>query len=121
MNILFMLTSNVFDFGLTVTIVGFTIVMSALALLSIIFTQMPAIINFKFKRKTSKSADGKISSVKDTTIEGNVTAAISLAMHLYFDDLHDEESNIVTIRQIRKSYSPWSSKIYSVTQNWPKY
>ncbi len=121
MNILFILTSSVFDFGLTVSIVGFTIVMSALALLSIIFTQMPAIINFKFKRKTSSLDEEKTDTKKDSTIEGNVTAAVSLAMHLYFNDLHDEESNIVTIRQIRKSYSPWSSKIYSVTQNWPKY
>ncbi|MCF6358769.1 MAG: hypothetical protein L3J54_13285, partial [Draconibacterium sp.] len=65
-----------------------------------------------------------ISQEEDTSddhyiVEGNVTAAISLAIHLYFSELHDEESNIVTIKKVRKAYSPWSSKIYSVNQNWP--
>lgn len=64
-------------------------------------------------RQDEKSED-------DYIIEGNVTAAISLALHLYFSELHDEESNIVTIKKVRKAYSPWSSKIYSVNQNWPK-
>ena len=30
--------------------------------------------------------------------------------------MHDEESGVVTIKQVKKSYSPWSSKIYGVNQ-----
>ncbi len=52
-------------------------------------------------------------------IEGNVTAAIGLALHMYFNEMHDEESGVVTIKRVQKAYSPWSSKIYEVNQNWP--
>jgi glutaconyl-CoA/methylmalonyl-CoA decarboxylase subunit delta len=120
MNILFMLLVNPFDFGFTVAIVGFGIVLSALTLLFLVFSRLPKIINMKFKKKTGKEEKSISSGEKDQHIEGNVTAAISLALHLYFNEMHDEESNIVTIKQVRKAYSPWSSKIYSVTQNWPR-
>lgn len=119
MKILFMLAVNVFDFGITVSIVGFGIVIVSLTLLSVVFSRLPKIINMKLKKKPAGKAKTD-SAESDEHIEGNVTAAISFAMHLYFDEMHDEESNIVTIKQVRKAYSPWSSKIYSVTQNWPR-
>ena len=71
----------------------------------------------KLKKKKQK---GEPETTEDDYIEGNVTAAISLALHMYFNELHDEESNIVTIKKVKKSYSPWSSKIYSVQNNWPR-
>ena len=37
-------------------------------------------------------------------------AAIAMAMHLYFD-AHDEEPHVITIQEVEKRYSPWSSKI----------
>ena len=40
-------------------------------------------------------------------------AAIAMAMHLYFD-AHDEEPHVITIQEVEKRYSPWSSKIYSM-------
>lgn len=120
MNILFMLLVNPFDFGFTVALVGFGIVLSALTLLSVVFSKLPNLINLKFDRKKRKQKTTPETAKKDLHMEGNVTAAISLALHLYFDEMHDEESNIVTIKQVRKAYSPWSSKIYSVTQNWPR-
>lgn len=123
MEALFILLANSIEFGVTVTIVGFSIVFFALTILVIVFTRLPKIINRmmnrdKSKRKTDSKQEEQ--SDDDYIIEGNVTAAISLAIHLYFNELHDEESNIVTIKKVRKAYSPWSSKIYSVNQNWPK-
>ena len=46
---------------------------------------------------------------------GEVIAAISaaLAEHL---DAHDRESTILTINKVRRAYSPWSSKIYSLRE-----
>lgn len=120
MNLLFSLLINPFDFGITVAIVGFGIVVLSLTLLFIVFSRLPKIINMKFKKKNGAKKSDISKSEADLPVEGNVTAAISLALHLYFNELHDEESNIVTIKQVRKAYSPWSSKIYSVTQNWPK-
>ncbi len=37
-----------------------------------------------------------------------------MALHLYLDEIHDEESGVITIKQISRAYSPWSSKIYAV-------
>ena len=120
MNLLFSLLVNSVDFGFTVAIVGFGIVLVSLTLLFFIFSRIPKLINLKFKKKRKTEQTDRSKGKDDEHIEGNVTAAISLALHLYFNELHDDESNIVTIKQVRKAYSPWSSKIYSVTQNWPK-
>lgn len=119
MNTLFILLTGASDFALTVVIVGFGIVLMSLTLLAVIFSRMPKILNMKFKRKKVKE-ETRQQEETESEMEGNVTAAISLALHLYFNELHDEESNILTIKQVRKAYSPWSSKIYSVTQNWPR-
>ena len=120
---LFILLSNSIEFGLTVSIVGFFIVFFSLTGLVIVFTRLPKLINMKFnKTKLRRNRHKEVKKVTedDFIVEGNVTAAIGLALHLYFSELHDEESNIVTIKKVRKAYSPWSSKIYSVNQNWPK-
>lgn len=121
MDLLFLLLANSVDFGFTVAIVGFGIVVFSLTVLFIVFSRLPRLVNMKFRKKSSaKKLKDKAEKEDDFAVEGNVTAAISLGLHLYFSELHDEESNIVTIKQVRKRYSPWSSKIYSVTQNWPK-
>lgn len=117
MNSLAILLASLTDVGFTVALVGFSIVLFSLTILVIIFLRLPKLINIKLKKQARKHE----SHCEDEVchIEGNVTAAISTALHLYFNELHDEESNIVTIKKVRKAYSPWSSKIYSVTNNWP--
>ena len=123
MNTLLILLSGSVTFGLTVALVGFSIVLFSLTLLVIVFTRLPKLINIilkKWRKKSKNLSHDDDNSDDDYIVEGNVTAAISLAMHLYFNELHDEESNIVTIKKVRKAYSPWSSKIYSVNQNWPQ-
>ena len=122
MNPLFILLASSVDFGLTVAVVGFSIVLFSLTLLVFVFTRLPKIVNINLKKwKRKNKQDIQEETVEDDYIvEGNVTAAISLALHMYFDELHDEESNIVTIKKVKKAYSPWSSKIYSVNENWPR-
>ena len=120
--LIILFTSSV-QFGYTVAIVGFGIVFTALTCLVIVFNNAPKLINMKFnkaklKRKRNKGNE-EVTQDEDY-VEGNVTAAISLALHMYFNELHDEESNIVTIKKVKKTYSPWSSKIYSVQNNWPR-
>ncbi len=43
-------------------------------------------------------------------------AAITTALKLYKSDLHDRESEVLTILSIKRAYSPWSSKIHGLTQ-----
>ena len=122
MNVLLILLASTTDFGFTVALVGFSIVVFSLTLLVIVFTRLPKLVNMNLNRcrKKRKQIPQNITSNDDYIVEGNVTAAISLAIHLYFSELHDNESNIVTIKKVKKAYSPWNSKIYSVNQNWPK-
>jgi len=47
-------------------------------------------------------------------IAANEIAAISMALHLFMNDIHDEESNVITIKRIERRYSPWNSKIYGL-------
>lgn len=49
----------------------------------------------------------------DTHPTPHEQAAIAMAMHLYFN-AHDEEPHIITIEEVERRYSPWSSKIYSM-------
>lgn len=43
-------------------------------------------------------------------------AAIVTALQLYRSDLHDRESDVITIQSIKRVYSPWNSKIHGLTQ-----
>jgi len=42
------------------------------------------------------------------------SAAIAMALHLYYNEVHDEESSVITIKTVERRYSPWSSKIYGL-------
>ena len=120
MNNLFIVLNADVDFGLMITLVGFILVTFTLALLFILFAQMPKILAFFSKRKKPATDSEKQVIEIEHGIEGNVTAAIGFALHMYLNDQHDEESNVVTIKQVRRAYSPWSSKIYSVRHAWPR-
>ncbi|MCU7495740.1 MAG: hypothetical protein HF314_06430 [Ignavibacteria bacterium] len=48
--------------------------------------------------------------------EGEVYAAIGLALHLYLQDIHDYEKMVLTMQKVMRPYSPWSSKIYGLRQ-----
>ena len=48
------------------------------------------------------------------------SAAIATALHLYFNEVHDEESLVVTIKTVERRYSPWNSKIYGLNNNFTR-
>lgn len=43
-------------------------------------------------------------------------AAIVTALALFKDEMHDRESEVLTIQSIKRAYSPWNSKIHGLTQ-----
>lgn len=47
---------------------------------------------------------------------GEVIAAISMALHEHQGADHDVEETILTISRVKRSYSPWSSKIYTLRE-----
>ena len=103
--------SNISGSNFTIAIVGYVIVFIALVLLYFVYNTIPKLINIKVRRKLKK--EGKCEDCGDLHIGGDVNAAISMALYLYFDEIHDEESDVITIKRISKQYTPWSSKIYS--------
>ncbi len=101
--------------GLVLVIVGYCIVFMALLLLYLFFRYIiPSVLRVKIGK--SRIHKGSDPSAKNQKIEitGEVNAAISMALYLYLNEMHDEESNILTIKRVSKVYSPWSSKIYGV-------
>jgi len=103
-------------FGLGMTVIGMVIVFVGLLLLYIVFFNLTKLIQVKLRRVLRK--EGAIDKdKKDISIPGEVNAAIAMALHLYFQEMHDEESAILTINRASKIYSPWSSKIYGLRQH----
>ena len=102
-----------------ITIVGWLIVFAALVLLIIVFSNIPRLFNIKIpKRNKSENVANGAKDSGSKYLSGDETAAIAMALHLFFEEQHDEESNVITIKRIQRRYSPWSSKIYGV-RNFP--
>ena len=109
--------SAINSFSLIVALVGYVIVFSALVLLFFVYKNVPRIINMKVRNKLRRSGK-KVFYEEDVPISGEVNAAISMALLLYFEEMHDEESDVMTIKRVSKRYSPWSSKLYSLNNYW---
>lgn len=104
--------------GYVILITGLTIVFCSLLMLSIFFKYGLPVLLYVYKIIT-KGRDKKIKDISvavDEKFTGEIAAAISTAIHLYLHEQHDNENAVLTIKQARKLYSPWSSKIYG-TQN----
>ncbi len=102
-----------FSEGLAITLVGYSIVFSALVILYFVFNSFSKILNIKFKNRLRREGKPELAELPDIT--GEETAAISMALYLC-NELHDEESNVITIKRVSKAYSPWSAKSQSVSQ-----
>lgn len=48
---------------------------------------------------------------------GEELAALSMALHeMQEEEVHDIEETVLTITRVKRSYSPWSSKIYTLRE-----
>jgi glutaconyl-CoA/methylmalonyl-CoA decarboxylase subunit delta len=99
--------------SIVIAVVGYLVVFTSLVLLFWLFNTLPKLIYFRSVRKQKEQGEDSSETLK-LGIEGETTAAISMALHLYLSEIHDEESGILTIKKVSKAYSPWSSKIYAV-------
>jgi glutaconyl-CoA/methylmalonyl-CoA decarboxylase subunit delta len=100
-----------------IVFVGYVIVFISLFILWMVFYNLPTLLHFnprKFFR--SKKVEVVENGVANSILSGEEAAAISAAIFLFVEELHDEENRVLTIDRISRRYSPWSSKIYNVTQ-----
>lgn len=98
-----------------VTVGGFLIVITALVVLFFIFTGFSKLINHDFKKgkKNTEEKAVKTSTAASWKVDDDLAVVIALALSLS-QEVHDEESGLVTITRIERRYSPWSSKIYGL-------
>ena len=110
--------ANIQSIDLVISILGYSIVFASLVFLSITFISLTKALNYNTKRKLKGT--GQLDETEElSSISGETTAAISMALSLHFREIHDFENTIITIKKVQKPYSPWSSKIYGLRQ-YPK-
>lgn len=73
----------------------------------------PWIGKYRSKRNEKRVIQKKMHE-RSYISEKDNEAAIAMALYLYFNEMHDEESDIITVKRVSKTYSPWSSKLYSM-------
>ena len=103
--------------SLVVTAIGVTVVFLALLLIYWIFLALTKVLKIfdDLKHKQSLKASEQPKPASDLNIE--VNAAIAMALHLYFQQIHDYENTVLTINKVSRTYSPWSSKIYNLRRH----
>lgn len=105
-------------YGGGITIMSMCIVLSALIVLSLLFLCFGKISSVMLTKRKKEAVSRK---TPDTSASGNdsldtsdVIAAIAAALSEHFSTDHDIEDTILTIRRMKKAYSPWNSKIYNM-------
>lgn len=101
---------------------GFTMVFILLILLVVVITVFGKVLAPKVRiLKSPKIDSNNVNTIKEVETEyvedhlpAVYGAAIAMAIHLYYAEVHDEESHVITIKTVERRYSPWSSKIYGI-------
>ena len=101
--------------------IGFGVVFAVLVLLIYVMRLMGWV--FTRQKKAEKAAKAAAAGVAvsdddhhEAITDQEIAAAIITALKLYKSNLHDQESEMLTIHRITRAYSPWSSKIHGLTQ-----
>jgi Na+-transporting methylmalonyl-CoA/oxaloacetate decarboxylase gamma subunit len=105
--------SEIMGDGLIITVVGYVIVFTSLVILYLAFTWIAKLMNLYVRKRLEREGKPVLKNGKTLMVPGDEGAAIAMALYLY-NELHDEESTILTIDRVSKIYSPWSSKIYNL-------
>lgn len=102
--------------GFSMTVMAMCIVFGALLVLCLSF-YVVGMIGKRTARVNKASAMG----VHVTEVDrgdhdsGEEIAAIGMALHEHFNQ-HDNESFVLTVKKMKRAYSPWSSKIYGLRE-----
>ncbi len=106
--------------GVGMAISAMCVVFAGLILLFIIF-KIIGKISVRLSRRNAMKVKGitDLKEAKDKKLgeaPSEVFAAIALAMHEMQSDVHDVEDTVLTINRVKRAYSPWSSKIYTLRE-----
>ena len=106
------------SWGIGMTITAMAVTFLGLIVLYLLFKQVGNASIRISKRNAQKAAEkeGNAISTNAGQESGEIFAAIATALYEMNDDNHDIENPVLTIRKVQRSYSPWSSKIYTLRQ-----
>ena len=110
--------SNVGNAEIILTVLGYGIVFLSLLVLYMFISNLTKVLIATRRKKLRKA--GKSTADSDLSISGETSAAISAAILLHYQEVHDFENTVITIKKVQSAYSPWNSKLYGLRQN-PKY
>lgn len=108
--------------GGVMAVTAMSVVFSALVVLFLVFSLIGRLNVRAVRKKHAREEQVKNQEIHPVMpagsemIHGEELAAIALALYQYQTDLHDIESNVITINKVARAYSPWSSKIYGLRQ-----
>ena len=103
--------------GFIVTIVSMSVVFITLILLYLFF-KFSGKVAFSLSKKRVMKVLG-LSKEEARTIaseSGEIYAAIAMALTEVMDEDHDDEEMVLTLKNVTRNYSPWSSKIYTLRE-----
>lgn len=102
--------------GVGLTAIAMSVVFIALIMLYLIYKWIGRSFTSSSRKPVKSKGSEKQHGAEDNSeyISGEVNAAIAMTIHLYQNELHDLENPILTIQKVSRTYSPWSSKIYSL-------
>lgn len=101
--------------GIGMTLTAMAVVFIGLFILYTIFKQVAKLSIAIGKLRAKKAGGATVQGGGD--VSGEVLAAISAALYELNEDVHDIERTVLTIQKVKRNYSPWSSKIYSLREN----
>lgn len=106
-------------FGVGMAIMAMAIVFAGLLLLYLLFRligQISVLIKKRNAMRVHGISDKEEAKEKGFGREaGEVYAAIAMALYQHLE-AHDVEDTILTINKVKRAYSPWNSKIYSLRE-----
>lgn len=105
--------------GLTQGGIGTTILL-IFALIALLLWLFRFISSLMIKKETeselSEQEKARQISLMNSSDE-EVSAAISMALYMYTNQIHDQENPVITMIKVSRTYSPWSSKIYGLRKS----
>ena len=110
--------------GIGLTAVAVAVVFLALVCISLIISgsgKLMAGMDDKKKKGDKKKGGAAIAAAASAADkEGEIYAAIATAIHLYNNELHDEENAVLTIQKVEREWTPWNAKFYNMNQYFNK-
>lgn len=97
---------------LWVALISICLVFTVLLLLVFVMK----LFGYVFTRRQAAAVATTVVPVVTGQLHEEEIAAIATALTLFKEEMHDCESEVLTIHSIKRAYSPWNSKIHGLTQ-----